>query len=189
MKKILALLLTIILPMTVIGCGNKISEQTSPTEEITDSTELLAKVWDSYTEDERFPISGGDYSNMVSDQPGSMDLSTPEDLDSITGYPAAKISSIDNAASMVHMMNANTFTAGAYHLTDSESLETIGSSIQSNIQDRQWICGFPEKLLIVSVSNDYIVSAFGNGEAVDLFQTHITEIYETANILVEEAID
>ena len=49
------------------------------------------------------------------------------------------------------------------------------------------MCGFPEKLIIVTVGDDYVVSAFGNGMVMDAFKTAITTVYgDAAAFSVEE---
>ena len=46
---------------------------------------------------------------------------------------------------------------------------------------------FPEKLIVVTVNGDYVVSAFGNGQVIDAFKTAITSVYgDAAVVSVEE---
>lgn len=75
-------------------------------------------MWSTYTDDEKFPTSGGDYSeaNSKEDAPGVYDLTDRAAVDSALGLP--ETAKVDQAASLVHMMNQNTFTAAAYHCTD-----------------------------------------------------------------------
>lgn len=108
-------------------------------------------------------------------------------LDNVLGLPQDVGTSIDDAASFVHLMNANTFTSGAFHTTDDITVEDLATKLQENIQTREWMCGFPEKLLILSIG-DYTVSAFGNGDLIEAFKTHVTTTFPDAKILVEEPI-
>ena len=53
--------------------------------------------------------------------------------------------------------------------------------------NNQWMCGFPETLIIVTVGEDYVVSAFGNGQVIEAFKTAITTVYgDAAVVSVEE---
>ena len=50
------------------------------------------------------------------------------------------------------MMNANTFTAGAFHVASSSDVDSVVSDLKDNIMNRQWMCGFPDKLVILTLS-------------------------------------
>ena len=71
MKKIIAVLLTAILAVSLAACGSSGGQSGSNTEDnkeneaavdIPDAVTLLTTVWDSYTDDEKFPAIGGDFS-------------------------------------------------------------------------------------------------------------------------------
>ena len=42
---------------------------------------------------------------------------------------------------------------------------------------RQWMCGFPDKLVVAEVGDEYVVTVFGADELVDTFMTHLNGIY------------
>lgn len=199
MKKKIAVLMCTVLMMTMIGCGNSndasgengnAAENNAPVETVAvaDSVELLTNVWSTYEEADKFPIGGGDYENMVMDTVGAFDVTKTEDLDSLLGMPADGAAMIDDAASMMHMMNANTFTAGAYHLTDASNQQSLADLLKDNIMNRQWMCGFPDTLLIASVGGEYMVSAFGNAEIMETFKTKLQEQYEVTEVIYEESL-
>ena len=85
------------------------------------------------------------------------------------------------------MMNANSFTAGAYQVKNSSDIETLASAIKDNIMNRQWMCGFPDKLIVIS-AGDSIVSAFGNEDFIELFKTKTLAALDGAKLLYEEPI-
>ena len=196
MKKKIAILMCAVLMMTMIGCGSKNTAENGNTEEnatvetvdVADSAELLTNVWNTYDEADKFPIGGGDYENMVSDSVGAFDVTKTEDLDSLLGMPADGAAMIDDAASMMHMMNANTFTAGAFHLNDVSNQQVLADLLKDNILNRQWMCGFPDTLLIASVGGEYVVSAFGNAEIMENFKTKLQEKYEITEVIYEESL-
>lgn len=200
MKKILTTLLAVLMAAAMTACGSQATDSgdaangsdgqnSSETVSIADATELLNTVWDSYREEDKFPVVGGDASeeHVNMEGPGTYSLEDPAALDSALGFPAAAIEEIDGAASLVHMMNANTFTCGVYHVADSADVETVVSRIQDNIMARQWICGFPDQLIVATVE-DYIVAFFGAADVTDTFQTYLTNAYPSAQVVCEEPI-
>ena len=174
MKKLLAILLTLIMTLSLAACGGKENGEGTgdgagaEDKPVAESVlELLNTVWSSYAEDEKFPATGGDADNMSTEGPGKFGIEDSAMLDSTLGFPAASVGDIDDAASLMHMMNANTFTCGAFHVTDAGKTGDLAGALQDNIMQRQWMCGFPEKLVIMTVG-DYVLSFFGTGDIVDI---------------------
>ena len=66
------------------------------------------------------------------------------------------------------MMNANTFTAGAFHVASSSDVDAVVSDLKDNVMSRQWMCGFPDKLVILTLG-DYVISCYGAEDLVDQF--------------------
>ena len=108
-------------------------------------------------------------------------------LDSSLGFPAAEAGKIDGAASLVHMMNLNTFTCGAFHAKDSGDVAVLCASLRENILDRHWMCGFPDKLVIVTVG-DYVVSVYGSTDLVDTFTAKLAAAYPSAKTVSDDPI-
>lgn len=151
--------------------------------------DILTGVWSSYGEDEKFAVVGGDLSeeNMNTEGPGKYTLADPAIMDSALGFPAASADKIDDAASLVHMLNGNTFTCGAYHVASSGDKDAVVSEIKDNIMSRQWICGFPDKLVIVT-EGDCVIAFFGTEDLTNAFRDKLTAAYPSAQIAFEEAI-
>lgn len=166
-------------------------KESEPEEEnsgISDPVTLLNSVYALFGEEEKFPATGGDFSSgELIEGAGSFSLAEPDMLDNVTGFPAAEIAGIDSAATLTHMMNQNTFTAGAFHVVSGTDMAALSEAIRANIQNRMWCCGFPEKLIVATV-DDHIISAFGKEFAISAFTTHLTEAYPSAVIVIEEAI-
>ncbi len=190
MKKILALLLAAVMVLSLAACTDKGSEggATSPsgaqTNQPKSALEILEKVWSKYSADEKFPATGGSEKQMKEDMPGKFDVSDAEALDFELGFPKANASEIDDAASLMHMLNQNNFSCGVYHVKDSGNVEALAGKIKENILARQWLCGFPEKLVILTVG-DYIVSVFGAGELTDTFVAKLSAEYSSAKQLFD----
>ena len=190
MKKILALLLAAVMVLSLAACTNKGSEggATSPagaqTNQPKSALEILEKVWSKYSANEKFSATGGSEKHMKEDMPGKFDVSDAEALDFELGFPKANASEIDDAASLMHMLNQNNFSCGVYHVKDSGNVEALAGKIKENILARQWLCGFPEKLVILTVG-DYIVSVFGAGELTDTFIAKLSAEYSSAKQLFD----
>ena len=184
MKKIVALMLAMTLALGLTACGGSTNNKTAKDEtEGKTAVDILNDVWAVYKEEEKFAIAGGDYENMVQDAPGTVNVTDGETLDALLGFPAASADRIDDGASMMHMMNQNTFTAGVYHVTNADDVKTVADALKENIMNRQWLCGFPEDLVIYSVGANYVVAAFGADEVVDDFEDHLEEVYKSAKVL------
>jgi len=160
------------------------------TEESADSPlAILNTIWATYEEAEMFPVAGGDFSeeNANMEGPGRYSIADAEALDSALGFPAASIAKLEDAASIVHMMNANTFTCGAYRVKADEDLKVIADEIKANITARQWMCGIPEKYVIIALDKD-IICAFGAADIVDVFAGKVKTSFASAETLVEDNI-
>ena len=151
---------------------------------------LLNTVWKSYSEDDKFPASGGDYSeeNAKDDAPGKFDVSDSAVLESTLAVPEDSADLLKNAASLTHMMNLNTFTAGAFQLKDSKNANKFAKAMKESIENRRWVCGFPDKFVIIKV-NGYVVSAFGAEDLIDTFKSKTLKAYQDAKVYCEENIE
>ena len=151
---------------------------------------LLNTVWKSYSEDDKFPASGGDYSeeNAKDDAPGKFDVSDSAVLESTLAVPEDSADLLKKAASLTHMMNLNTFTAGAFQLKDSKNADKFAKAMKESIENRRWVCGFPDKFVIIKV-NGYVVSAFGAEDLIDTFKSKTLKAYRDAKVYCEENIE
>ncbi len=199
-KKMMVLLMAMTLVLAVTGCGKKADqnagnagevagESAAVTVEVADSADVHNKVWDTFGEDQKFAAMGGDFANPVDGKAGLFNIADTENLTYMLYIPADNVVMVDEAASLLHMMNANTFTGAAFHLTDAANAQALTDALKSNILSTQWMCGFPDKLLIATVNGEYVVSVFGNAEIMDNFKAKLMEVYgEAAVIVVDENI-
>ena len=100
---------------------------------------------------------------------------------------AEQVAQVGEAATMLHMMNANTFTCGALRLTEGTDVAAYVEGIRESVQNAQWMCGFPETLLIANVGG-VVVMAYGAADLIPVFEGHLTTAFAQAEILVNEAI-
>ncbi len=217
MKKLLALILAGAMLLTFAACGgNETPENETTTEAVVESTEaatdavendttadatqapegqagaadaaaLLNQVWAKFGDDEKPFVMGGFADTMVDGAPGKFDISLVEDMDAMLGIPAASVEDIDDAASVIHAMNANTFTAAAYRLKEGKDASVLASAIEANLAGRHWMCGIPETLLIVAVDG-FVVTAFGANDIVSNLKAKLAGEFASAQVLVEKPI-
>lgn len=159
----------------------------TPAAQDTGALSLLTSVWSTYSEDDKFPAAGGDAEHSVDGAPGSFDVSNADSLTYQLTFPSADVSLIDGAASLVHMMNLNTFTCGAFHVSDAGNVSTVAADIRSAVQGKQWMCGFPDKLVIFT-SGQYVVSVYGNESLVNTFRDKFVAAHSGASTVYDEAI-
>ena len=188
-SKLAALALCTMMLFTLAACGQKDNGGNGGNDAAApaDSLELLTKVWDSYTDDEKFSAVGGDYDHSVDDAPGAFDISQADNVEYMLTLPQDKVSLIDGAASLMHMMNANTFTCGAFHPAKAEDTDTLAQTLRDSIQSKQWMCGVPDNLVVAKVGG-YVVSFYGDQDLVNTFRDKLSAAWEGTEIVFDEAI-
>lgn len=132
--------------------------------------DILNAAWSGMSDDDKFPAVGGDFSeeNMVSDAPGKYALTDSAEADRTLGLPTDWFDKVDDAASLIHMMNTNTFTCGAFHAASADDAASLAAALKTNILARRWMCGFPDKVVILT-ADEYVISIFGYTDLVDSF--------------------
>ena len=194
MKKLLTLFLALTMVLSLAACGGK-TNSASPSDLPTgpaapmaaDALELMQAVWALYGENEKFPMLGGDFDHADEEGPGVYGVGDPAMLDSDFGLPASVADKVDDAASIRHMMNANTFTGVAFHVKSASDVLSVADALGESVMAREWMCGFPDKLVIILVS-DYVISVFGNEELVDTFKAKTLAAWEVATVTYDESL-
>ena len=190
MKKLISLLLVLVMVAAMaVGCttnkpGNNEPEVVVPASAL----EILENIWAQYGDDEKFFAMGGDFANPVDNAPGNFSLEVPEDAAGLLHLPVEQAANLDQAASLIHAMNTNTFTSAAYHVVKGQDVNAIATAIRDNVQSAQWMCGFPEKLIIAVIGGEYILMAFGVNDAMTPFEAKLSAAYPDAAIAYNEAI-
>lgn len=184
MKKITALVLAVLMLASLGACANDNGGASD-----VEAMDLLTTVWNSYPADDKFAAAGGDTSeeNSAEDAPGVYSIENADELDRMLGFPAAEVAKLDSAASLMHMMNANTFTCGAYNVKDGEDMAALSEALKDNILARQWMCGFPDRLMVAYVGN-CLIGAFGGTDQMDVFKAQLEASYSDVVIVSEAPI-
>ena len=186
MKRFVALLLGAVIILNLAGCSKAVSN--AQIDSINAPVDILNDVWDIYKQDQKFWALGGDLNNIVNEAPGTFNIKDTQALafNLLCKDEAAEM--IDSAASLIHALNANLFTAAAYHLKDKNDVSQFAQKMQENILNNRWIDGFPDKLWVATVGEEYVVVVFGVSEIADTFKTNLMAVFDTACIIAEKPI-
>ena len=188
-KRILCAVLAVVMVVALAACGTNGSKEDENKVTIESPVALLDGVWGTFAEEEKFPVMGGDFEAAVNDAAGEFNISDVENATATLHITEASLKLVDKVATITHAMNANTFSAAAYHLADAANAETLVNSLKDSIKSTQWMCGFPDTLIIYTVAENYVVAAFGNAEAIENFKTKLATVYgESAILNVEESL-
>ena len=189
-KKLISALLALTMVFALAACGSKEptpSESQAPA--IPDALTILTTVWATYTEDEKFPAAGGDYDHMTDDAPGAFDITNTENVSYLLSVPEDQVSKIDDAASLMHMMNGNTFTCGAFHIANTDDVAAFATAMRDGLQNKQWMCGFPDKLVVADLGGGYVVALYGAEDLVNTFRDKLQTSFESTTLTYDEAIN
>lgn len=135
--------------------------------EDTSAVEILQKSWDLMAEDNKFPVFGGSIENSVDGAAGEVKIDDANMLTNTLLVPEDVQKVTVEAASLVHMMNTNTFT-GATIKVDGMDADEAADKVLDSFMSTAFVCGVPEKITIV-VYGDYITYAYGETDLVDSF--------------------
>lgn len=152
------------------------------------SAKILGDIWAQYAEDERFTCYGGTVESAVNDGPGDLDMKAKDELTSKYLIPEERLYELSEGASLVHMMNSNIFTAVVVKITDDGTPEDLASGWRDRIQSNQWICGQPDRLILVRVDDSHLLMAFGAADVMTVFRGHLLEALEGASTLYDETV-
>ena len=216
MKRIIALTLALMmLTMSFVAC-NKTETPAETTESVennqteapvveeteaavelpyANALDLLNIIFNGYnataTEDTMLYVAGGNINNFDTcsmEGPAAFVALADEDYDQNLGIPASEVAKIESAASMFNMMNTNVFNSYAVQFKAGTDVDAAIEAIKANVLARQWICGSPEKLVIVKMPGDCIVVVWGAvqfGGIVDPYAASISTLVEGTTTVVE----
>ncbi|MBR5826124.1 MAG: hypothetical protein IKY78_03460 [Clostridia bacterium] len=201
MKKILAIVLALAVVLVCFAaCGNK-AETETPTDAVEttvadenngdvaedlglDTVGLLSAIFATYTEENSFPIGGGDEANMSYEGPAKYDVSLVEELNVVAHLPATQNANVEEAANVMNMMNANSFTGAAYLLKDGTDVAAFAADFKADLDNAHWMCGFPEKFVVIQ-SGKYVITAYGLGANIDYFKTQAASALAGSTVVLE----
>ncbi|MBE6574030.1 MAG: hypothetical protein E7652_06520 [Ruminococcaceae bacterium] len=204
MKKLFAILMAALMLATFASCGEKkdetkaddttvaeteakeTDEKADPEiekDEVGSALEAFETAWAAHGDDEKFFVWGGSAAENVMDAPGAI---AADDVDTLgmLYFPEAYAGKIDDAATLFHGMLTNNFSGAVLHFTDAADVEGFITDMEASLKSAQWMCGFPEKMSIATINDDYVVVMFGLGDVVDNFDSKFADSYSTYNVVV-----
>lgn len=203
-KRSIILLAMLMLAFVLSACAGKdnaekMPEENVPEENVSDeNTEetadmdvlsIMNDVWAAYGEDEKFYGMGGDANHAVENAPGNFDLEEKDALAATLLVNEEMSPMIDEAASLVHAMNLNVFTGAAFHVTDPANVGPFAEAMKNNILNNHWMCGAPDRYVIYSVNEEYVVMAFGQMDILPLFMEKFMSVHgDYAVVLADENV-
>lgn len=181
MKKVVAKFLLGILLMSLLvsGCGEKEIEKEENKVDfdipLTTAEDILIYTWIAYDKEEQFEIVGGNMENEIIGSMGDFSMDAVEEMDDVLGIPEKAVQYVENAASMKAKTDAYEFTCGAFYIKDSAQVNDFQKLVKENIMKKDWseqgsmFEAEPEKLVIATVFENYVVVTFGEDDKVDTF--------------------
>ncbi len=198
---------------TVAPVGDEQNTTSTPETEAPKSAyesalDLYTKIWAAYGEDNKFPCGGGDAFHENMEGPGAFVLrdvyetvmngdveetqlvSSADDLKATLGFMThitdelLDLVDTDDMATLIHMMNTNTFSSAVVKLIDNSKTDEFAESYKTVIQGQRWMCGFPDKVVVISVDN-YLILAFGHEGNIDNLVAAANAVDASAKVLVD----
>lgn len=193
MKKIISILLVMNISFIMLvfaGCGNAKDDANdtnqSETPNIESAMAFYTEVWAAFDEEHKFPCVGGDAKHSA-EGPGQF-LLTEDNADSFKQllYVTDELYDMleNDAATLQHMMNTNTFSSAVVKLKDFTKASKFAEDYKSVIQEQRWMCGFPDKVVVISVG-DYVVMAYGYEDNIDNLIAACSAVEAKSKVLVD----
>lgn len=193
MKKTLSIVLALMMVLAMLvfaGCskeennGGENSDVSTPA--IESAVDFYTEVWAAFGSDKQFPCAGGDADHMA-EAPAQFAINdtnadTFKYLLHVTDELYAMLD--DDAATLQHMMNTNTFSSAVAKLKDPTLASEFAESYKTAIQAQQWMCGFPDKVVVISVG-DYVVMAYGQEDNINNLVAACTAVEAQSTVLVD----
>ena len=148
----------------------------------------LAVVWNDVVADEALIAAfGAESAEEVAGYfmaPATFDMSDMDSVAATFQISADTAAAVEEAAYVMHMGNANNLTAAAYVLAEGTDAAAFADMVKADIAAAQWMCGFPELLVIAEVDG-VVVAAFGGADIINAFNTVLSA---NGTVLVEDVI-
>ncbi len=175
MKKIISMMLVLAMALSLAACAPSGSDETTAAPAGPASAlEVMETIWNAWDFEYKSYMMGA---GNVQGAPGALDAADTDTLQYMLYVPEANLADVQSAASVTHMMNANTFTAAAFLVKDASA---FAATMKDTLMNNQWICGFPETLMVYTLGNNCVIIAFGAEENLSGYRTTLTGAYKDA---------
>ena len=153
-----------------------------------DSKQVLQKIWSAYDPAERFSVYGGPPERAVQENPAELDVRDSEALEAHFCVPRQLLFSIEEGASLVHLMNRCVFSAAVFRILPNQDAEAFGEVLRGSLRNTKWENGKPERYLVMIPEGQHVLIAFGKQRVLDTFLLHANEVYPQGKILYNERL-
>ena len=132
--------------------------------------------------------TGEEYSYEVpKNEPGAVSVGEGDVLESQTLFPASSADKLSGAAVFFNLMNQNNGTFAAFEVKNESDIQALADMMKDKVKNNQWICGFPERYLIMRVGN-IMVFSYGLNSSLNAFKGAVTVMHSDASVLYDEAL-
>ena len=215
MKKLICLLLALAMTLSLAACGSKADDkmpeednpaqaetpiddkQDEPAADDTDKDEKSGTVViepdankDEKSDEAQKPAEPTKSDSKKDETPASKPSEPTKPAETPSETPAETPTAQDTGALSLLTSVWSTYSeddkfpaAGG----DASNVSTVAADIRSAVQGKQWMCGFPEKLVILT-SGQYVVSVYGNESLVNTFRDKFVAAHSGASTVYDEAI-
>lgn len=194
MKKTILLVLVLAALVSLAACSGKEQKPPKPDgngngSKYTDANDLYAKLWNTFSEEERFYAIGGDEENRTENGPGKYDISKyKDDYVYRTLVSPQLLPLIENEASTLQfMMNTNSFSSTCIKLKKNSDADTFAEGFKKTVLENEWMCGFPDRVTVVQI-DEYLIAAYGIDDFMDAFKKNVQSFSSETTILVDEPV-
>lgn len=195
MKKLISVLIiaTMMISIFAAGCGDTAGD--NGTGSATDNgsvsatvsaTDFYNSVWALYSEDEMYPMAGGDFDHANMEKPDVYDIVANKDAFVSTYLVPEDIYTeiTGDVITAVHMMNVNTFCSAVFNVKDASKITALADAYKKAVQSNMWMCGMPDTVVVIAVG-DLMAVAYGEDSLVKTFVDKCTSANAGAKVLVE----
>lgn len=162
------------------------SEKPQPKPKYENSLDVLEKIWNSYKEEDKFSVVGiGGGSAATDGAPAAFDLSAADDMKRFLLLPTEHVSKLKSAASLIHMLNSNTFTSGVFQTE--ENPNDLSKALVDAANSTAFMCGAPQ-VIVTLKTDDFVIMAFGTEDLVNRFKEYALGI-DGISLIYEGAIE
>ncbi len=132
--------------------------------------------------------SGEEFSyELPKNEPGAISPDDGEVLESQTLFPAASADKLDSAAVYFNMLNQNNGTFAAFEVKSEADIQTLADMMKTKVKNNAWICGFPERYLIMR-TGDILLFSYGLDDSLTAWKETVTLAYPETEVLYDEKL-
>ena len=151
--------------------------------------ELLEPIWMGLGGEHQPAAYGGHFSEEYSSGPATYELTYADELANVLMLPTDKMDSVEDAATVVHLLNANSMTAGVVKLKEGTDVKAFADAVADRITNNQWICGFPEWMSVVQINDNFLFIAYGVYDLVAPMVENMDSSWNTKELYNRPLVD